>query len=256
MTTIFFTNTSSVRAFNEDAILAGPVYADLSMEDPMVAMSPGNLIAVADGMGGGPGGALAAKVVLEDLSLMLRNGANGQKAHDLILECLYEAVARLNRIVKDEPWLIGLGATVAGLWQQGEAATIFNCGDCRVYRLREQHLELLSRDHSTVFSLFLEGLISFDDIRSHPQRNLITSAIQQGNQHLDVFSRVVRLRQGDLFFICSDGVWESLEEASLEVCLSSLDLEECALTLAQGLLENNCGDNFSFVLQNIDLAET
>ncbi|MDR2387865.1 MAG: protein phosphatase 2C domain-containing protein [Deltaproteobacteria bacterium] len=261
MTTIFFTNSGPERPANEDAILVGPVYADLSMDQPMVALGNEELVAVADGMGGGPGGATAARVVLEDLKLNLapHGQAESRKTQpnrqDLLLECLYGAIDRLDRLSRDRPELAGMGATLAGLWRQGQSALVFNCGDCRVYRLRDDYLELLSRDHSAVYNLYLEGLISFDQIRFHPDKNLITSAIQQANHNLDLFSRVVRLCQDDLYLICSDGAWESLSQESLEDCLKNLSLEESALALAQALLAQNRGDNFSFLLQKVELLD-
>jgi serine/threonine protein phosphatase PrpC len=63
---------------------------------------------------------------------------------------------------------------------------------------------------------------------------------------------VIRLKKDDIFFICSDGVWEILPEEILGDCLMESDPEESALVLAQGLLEVNCPDNFSFILQKID----
>ncbi|MDR2300633.1 MAG: hypothetical protein LBF38_01105, partial [Deltaproteobacteria bacterium] len=89
-------------------------------------------------------------------------------------------------------------------------------------------------------------------IRNHPHKHLITSAIQQANNNLELFSRVVRLRDDDLYFICSDGAWESLGEEGLEDCLRSYPLEECALALARSLAEDNRGDNFSFLLQKVE----
>ncbi|MDR0621197.1 MAG: serine/threonine-protein phosphatase [Deltaproteobacteria bacterium] len=252
MTTIFFTNTGPDRPANEDALLVGDVYSDLSMADPMVALGPETLVAVADGMGGGPGGSTAARVLLEDLNLLPGREIGDPRGHDTLLECLHGTVQRLNRLAASDPSLAGMGATVAGLWRRGPSATVFNCGDCRVYRLREGLLELLSRDHSTVFGLYLDGQITFDGIRSHPKRNLITSAVQESNHNLDLFSRAVRLKNDDLYLLCSDGVWESLTEAELEECLSLPDLELAALRLSESLLAANCGDNFSFLLQLVD----
>jgi protein phosphatase len=250
MTTIFFTNTGPDRELNEDAILAGPVYGGLSMGEPMIATHPGPLVALADGMGGGPGGAAAARVVLEDLAMMADSDA--QEAHDAILECLYGSVARMGRLAADEPALVGMGSTVAGVWRRGQAATIFNCGDCRVYRRRDRDLELLSRDHSPVYDLYLAGEIGFEDIRTHQMRHLISSAVQQGNHWLDVFSRVVRLRPGDLFLICSDGLWESLAGDDLAGYLASHSPEDGALALSRAVMEENAGDNFSFALLEVD----
>lgn len=247
MTTIFFTNTGTQREFNEDAILAGGLYGDVSMPYPMLATNPDSMLAVADGMGGGPGGALAARVVLEQLAVLARETGEG-KPHDLILEALFKAVNRCGGFVGEAPELNGMGATVAGLWFMGESAVVFNCGDCRVYRLRHGFLEMLSRDHSIVYGLYLDGRISFEEMRTHPERHLITSAIQQANYSIELHTRIVRVDAQDVFFICSDGVWESVNSEFMEDCLSEMNLEIGALSMAESLLKDNCGDNFSFLL--------
>ncbi|MDR1297758.1 MAG: serine/threonine-protein phosphatase [Deltaproteobacteria bacterium] len=255
MTTIFFTNTGFDRDANEDAVLAGGLYGGgaLSMDAPMVATEPGAVLAVADGMGGGPGGAQASVAVLEGLRRLSPavSGAD-DTGRGLILENLYDTVGEYDRMALERPDLLGMGATVAGVWRLGDSALVFNCGDCRVYRQRRGLLEMLTRDHSRVYGLYLDGLIDFEDIRTHPQRHLITSAVQQGNPRVELFTRLVRLDPLDVFFICSDGVWESLDDDFLEECLAADSLEDGALILADSLVDANCGDNVSFLLHGPD----
>ncbi|MDR1658462.1 MAG: serine/threonine-protein phosphatase [Deltaproteobacteria bacterium] len=255
MTVIFFTNNGSDREFNEDAVLAGDVFGGFSMAEPMIAVSPGPIVAVADGIGGGPGGAQAARMVLDSLK-ELSSLVNGQpNPADLLTENLLGASTKLGYLSAGKPALLGLGSTVAGLWRQGNSATVFNCGDCRVYRSRLGQVDLLSRDHSPVYSLYLDGQISFEEIRNHSQRHVISCAVQGGSpERLAVFSRQVQVRLGDLFLVCSDGVWESLDDNGLEDCLSSGDPETAALNLAEVLMAKNAGDNFSFIVAQEELG--
>ncbi|MDR2442525.1 MAG: serine/threonine-protein phosphatase [Deltaproteobacteria bacterium] len=251
MLVIIFTNTGLDRKFNEDAVLAGDIFQGFLMEAPMVATEPGFLVAVADGMGGGPGGAQASKIVLEALKELPEFSPESDH-RDLLVNCLNLASQKLNSLGLGQPQLVGLGSTVAGLWRKGDSATIFNCGDCRVYRSRRGSVDLLSRDHSTVYNLYLEGLISFEDIRHHPQRHLITSAIQGGSTvNIEVFTRKVLLKNGDLFLICSDGVWESIDGDLLEQCLSDGEPELAALRLMACLEESKVGDDHSFLLHKV-----
>jgi protein phosphatase len=247
MPMMLFTNQGPDLEGNQDAVLAGDVFSGLSLDCPIWAPAPGPVVAVADGMGGGPGGAKAAEVLLADLQKKAQQPLSSEVRLGLV-KCFYRSLHHLTAAVSADPSLKGMGATIAGLWRQNDKVTVFNCGDCRVYRLRNGTLELLSRDHSLVYSLYLEGLISFEEIRFHPQKNLITSAIQEGAQSIDIFTRDFRLAQGDVFFICSDGVWESLSEDEINGFIEGADLETAAHDLAQALLDNNSGDNFSFLL--------
>jgi serine/threonine protein phosphatase PrpC len=250
MSVIFFTRAGCGRDPNEDGILAGGVLWGRSMEAPMIAGAPGQLLAVADGMGGGPGGARAAKGVLEALA-GLAGEAEFDNGPDELAGRLAWASDRLAAEAAAEPGLAGMGATVAGLWRRGGEALVFNCGDCRVYRSRSGLVDLMSRDHSTVYSLYLEGLLGFEQMRAHPDRHLITRAVQEGNhESIRVFTRRVRLRPDDVWLVCSDGVWEGLEGAVIEDCLSEADLEVGAWRLAEAALESSRGDDLSFVLAN------
>jgi protein phosphatase len=250
LTTIYFTNTGTGRDRNEDAVLAGPVHSGLSMPGPKVAVRPGPLSAVADGIGGGPGGALAARVALEDLGLMA--GSRPLPRREDLVECLHGTAARLGGMARRDPGLSGMGAAVAGLWRHGHSGLAFNCGDCRVYRLRGRDISLLTRDHSVPFAEYLEGRLPFGGVRGHPERHILTSAVQESNHDFGIFARVVRLMAGDVFLVCSDGVWEGLGEGELTDLLAGhADPGPGAQALAGALLRRAGGDNLSFLLQTV-----
>jgi serine/threonine protein phosphatase PrpC len=141
-----------------------------------------------------------------------------------------------------------MGATVAGLRLGHGWATVFNCGDSRVYRFRNERLALLSRDHSGVFYLYLAGLIRYEDIRAHPMRRFVTGAVKEGASKVELYTKEIIFKPGDLYLICSDGVWENLGDGQIEKSLSGRDPLVCAEELASLLKAGEASDDFSFII--------
>jgi protein phosphatase len=247
MHTVFFTNTGAVRDHNEDALLCEMVFSNQDMDDVQVLELQGasNVVAVADGVGGEPGGAEAAEIILNAL-IPLKFKNFGEDSPDRLVEAIATGISEMGKISETYPELTGMATTVAGLWTDGDKALLFNCGDCRIYRLRHGYLELLTKDHSLVYELYLNGEITMDEILTHPLRNILTSSIRDKGDSPRVFLREISVLKGDSYFMCSDGVWETLSQNALEYILSSAPPLEAGKLLAEKLLMIGTRDNSSF----------
>lgn len=239
----YLTNRGRVRARNEDALLVGGrVIWGVSMEVPEILEieAEGTVLAVADGMGGMPCGDRASRMVLE----FLKDSRAGSDVE--VRSILEEAVSLLNRYVGEHPECFGMGTALAGMFISENGSLLFNVGDCRVYRLREE-LELLTRDHTEVYELFERGLIDEEELRYHPLRNILTSAIMGGyRMDLKVHTREVSVKRGDVFLLCSDGLWDELSREEMAWCLSK-GVEEGATCLFERAFQGG-RDNISFIL--------
>lgn len=249
MKAVIFTNTGPARSENEDAVLSGQLFCNISLVRPEAAdiNEVKGILAIADGMGGHAGGAKAAEMVLLALRSLDEQPLSEDAPHQVETK-LKSAADDLRLKACDDQRLKGFGATVAGIWFDRTNALIFNCGDCRVYRFRSGLLDQLSYDHSRVFQLFREGLISEDDMRHHPLKHVVTSSIQDDAMPPDIFTRRIEILTRDLFLICSDGVWESLALEDIEECLCGDDLMTIANHLTEDLIKADCEDNLSFIL--------
>ena len=241
------------RLNNEDAVLGLAIHSRQAMEKPLSETWPEGpvLAAVADGMGGGPGGQEAAEAVLACLKDLTGRGP-GREAEAELTDAFNRAFDRLADMAARDPQLKGLGATVAGLWLDAGQALVFNCGDCRVYRVCGGFLDQISRDHSRVFNLYLAGEISYEEMRTHPLKHLVSSSVQEGTERPEVFQKRLTLRPGDTFLICCDGVWEALSLEEMEDCLKEKPFEAGAESLAEELRRADCRDNVSFLLVQTD----
>jgi len=237
------------RHINEDAVLGASIFCGQAMEKPLSETWPEGpvLAAVADGMGGGPGGLEAAEAVLTCLKV-LTGRKLGQESEAELMGAFNRSCGLLKEKADQAPELRGLGATVAGLWLDEGQVLVFNCGDCRVYRVRDGYLDQVTCDHSTVYQLYMEGQISKEEIRTHPLKHLVTSSVSDGKDWPEVYRKQLKLRPGDAFLICCDGVWEALSLDEMEECLKDKTLEAGAESLTEALRKADCQDNISFLL--------
>jgi protein phosphatase len=197
-------------------------------------------------VGGEPGGAEAASIILNSL-VPLRFKRFGSDSADRLEELIIAGITAMGATCEKFPELSGMATTLAGIWTDGGKALVFNCGDCRIYRFRHGYLEQLSKDHSLVYELYLSGEITDAEIYTHPLRHILTSSIRDNGESPRVFLREVSVLKGDSYFLCSDGVWESVAPTELEAILASGEPLQAGQTLVERLLEIGTKDNTTFV---------
>ncbi|MDR1084335.1 MAG: serine/threonine-protein phosphatase [Deltaproteobacteria bacterium] len=245
MRALWCSGPGPARDLNEDGLYLKKVSLDLDMLRPEAAeTAEDDLVAVADGMGGGPGGREAAFVVLTVLSELAGTSLNS-KSEKQIAKNILTAANALTLAARLNPGLNHMGSTLAGLWFNRQKALVFNCGDSRVYRLRQGYFDLLSQDHSLVFEMYLSGRLTQAQMNGHPLKNLLTASIQDGPEKPRAFFRKIDITEGDHFFICSDGVWDTVSLPELE-SWAALGPEEGAVVLADNLIKRS-QDNFTFI---------
>jgi serine/threonine protein phosphatase PrpC len=210
------------------------------------------LLAVVDGMGGHKGGARAARILAEALTVGYKDIFDARfdpEADRRALRSLLEKAAlRMEADAGRSPEFAGMGATVAGVLIREKNALVFNCGDCRVYRFSAGELERLTRDHSVVEMLYEQGEIDENEMRTHPKKNIVTSAVSALGDNFELYAGGVSRCEEDVFFLCSDGVWEALDAGQLARWLAR-PFPEAADGLFKSLLAAGCRDNVSFLWQ-------
>jgi PPM family protein phosphatase len=181
------------------------------------------LMVVADGMGGHLHGEIAAQIAVQYVTEQFREKARPSLpdpgffltqtliyAHHAILDYA------LDKELEDTPRT----TAVACIIQHGQAWWA-HAGDSRLYHLRRGHVAARTRDHSQVRLLLEQGSITPEEAATHPHRNRIFSCLGSvGAPQIDQ-SEPVRLRDGDLLVLCTDGAWGPLPDKRLVEILSS-----------------------------------
>ena len=141
-----------------------------------------------------------------------------------------------------------LGSTITAALLIGDTATIANVGDSRTYRMRNNQLTQITRDHSLVARLVETNIISPEEVRSHPQRNQIYRNLgHKPEVAVDTFT--VPLQRGDRLILCSDGLWEMvLDQDIVRIINTSRTPQEACDQLILAANAAGGDDNISVIV--------
>lgn len=207
------------------------------------------LYAVADGMGGESHGELAALTAVSSLDMV--DPCSGAKGLSAYLQDRNRDICRMIR----ENGGSRSGAAFVGLCLYGDNACVVNIGDCRAYLLREDRLTQLSQDHTAVRSMVELGVLTPEAARRHSDRHKLT-------QHLGIFPEEMviepyaveeRVRPGDMFLLCSDGLYDMVEDSDIQEILTRADdVQTGADSLFDVAMDNGGKDNLTVLIVKIE----
>lgn len=242
------TDTGKVRSANQDATFNDPARG---------------LFVLADGMGGRPGGALAADIVVKTLPVILARMIDDPRrlGGKELADTIRRALGVLSDTVRESgartPGYNGMGATVVifAMAADGTAA-VGNLGDARIYLAREGKVSLLTRDHSVTQILVESGELSEEAARTHPSRSQLTRYVGMLEDPLPDVA-IVPLAPGDRFLLCSDGLSGEIEEKNLSALLTRfVDPDVAARELIAAALEAGGKDNVTVTVIDWRSEET
>ena len=204
------------------------------------------LLVVADGMGGHQGGQTASRLAVEAIGEVFA-AAGGAS-----LELLHDAIRNANRKVFEaaasSSELHGMGTTVVALLLDGDRdAWVAHVGDSRCYLLRAGTLEALTLDHSARRRLLEQGL-SEQEAAQHPAAHTLERAIGPHGE-VEVEMRPIPVVPGDVFMLCSDGLWGLVGDDEIAAILGSLAPEESVRALVDRA--NRAGGNDNVTVQAV-----
>ncbi len=188
------------------------------------ATADDRLFIVCDGMGGHEHGEVASQAVATTIGQTLTQTLADEPCltDDSINRAISAAYERLDQLDRGEARKMGTTLTLLCLHQGGVTAA--HIGDSRIYHLRPATGEVryLSRDHSLVMDLYQAGEITRDEMRTSPQKNVITRAMTPGKDdrtRADIV-HIADVQPGDYFYLCSDGMLEQMEDDDLLALVS------------------------------------
>lgn len=197
-------------------------------QEDSIAQWDNRLFVLCDGMGGHEKGEVASQTVCQSLVKWFENNIKDDTfSDDQFLAALEQAYSELDRF--DSASLRKMGTTLTLLYIHSEGVTAAHMGDSRIYHIRPNVGVLYqSRDHSLVFDLFQSGEISYDEMQSFAQKNIVTRAITPGkdNRMQPDIIHITDILPGDYFYMCTDGMLEQMNNNELVALLSSDSSDE------------------------------
>ncbi len=217
-------------------------------EDAYALDESEGLFIVADGMGGHAAGEVAAKITVETIGEFIAATRQKEEAtwpfkynHELHFNSNRLAIAiekaneRVMSAVAAQPWLKGMGTTVvAGLLNE-KILSLAHVGDSRAYLYRAGELTRLTDDHSWVHEQVSAGILTEEEAKTHPLKNVVTRALG-GGPSVAPDLREMEFSRGDAFLFCSDGLTTMLSDEEIRDSIA-VDETRTAEALCQGLVD-------------------
>jgi len=236
-------DTGEMRDNNEDSM-----YASLDENLP--------LYIIADGMGGHNAGDIASKMAIDIIKEEFFTNKENLSSPRKIKKCINFALERANEIIYrrsvNELDCEGMGTTVVLGYYFNDKIYIGYVGDSRAYILAVDHIKQITEDHTLVNELIKKGSITESQALHHPQRNVITRALGTA-EDIDIDINVVDFNREDILLLCSDGLYNMLDEGIiLETLNKTVDLESAVRSLIQMANENGGNDNITIIAIKLD----
>lgn len=234
------------RSNQEDAIF--PKLGDATEND--------RLFIVCDGMGGHESGEVASNSVCQSISSYLKDANPDTFSTEDFKKALEFAYDNLDKLDKDSDNPRKMGTTLTFLYIGNKSAIIAHIGDSRVYQLRRHKNGIISivhrtEDHSLVNDLIKAEIITEEEAKTHPRRNVITRAIQPNLERCKAtIFETKDVRNDDYFFLCSDGVLESIDDRILiRILESNASNEDKIDEIKKRCNESSKDNNSAYLIQ-------
>ena len=237
-----------VRSHNEDAVFVNPALG---------------LVVLADGMGGYNAGEVASGMATALLGSELEkifarqapsksDAGEGARVHGAIESEIARANGAIYQAAQSQPQYAGMGTTLVMAMLYDNMMTVAHIGDSRLYRLRGEEFQQITRDHSLLQEQIDGGMITPEQARHSQNKNLVTRALGI-DPTVEAEIHDYEVRPGDLYLLCSDGLNDMIEDDEIAMTLSALsaNLALCATQLVQMANDNGGRDNVSVILVRV-----
>ena len=213
------------------------------------------LCVVCDGMGGAKSGNIASSLAVDVFSQEIQRFWTANMEWDRADQLMKSAVKLANFTVYDQAMQFeefdGMGTTLVAAFIRGRKASIVNVGDSRAYRINQNGIRQITKDHSVVQMMVDRGELTAEMAKRYPGKNLITRAVgTEASVSCDVFRQ--ELSKGDYLLLCSDGLSNLLDDQEIlfEV-VHGVNKERCCKRLLDIAISRGSPDNVTCVLVSI-----
>ncbi len=236
-------------------------------EDNFLVDNELGLFVVADGLGGHAAGEVASQITVERIGQFIAQTVEPDRTwphdydaslpHDgnrLKAALLLSDQAILDDI-RNHPERESMGSTVVACLVQDARITLVHVGDSRAYILDGKGIRQITRDHSWVAEQVANGILTSDEARKHPFRNVITQALGNGGD-LDVAVQEVQAKELDRILLCSDGLSGMVQDTDIwTIVQNAQNLQQAARDLIERARDNGGEDNITVVIIGFEPGE-
>ncbi len=246
---VSITDPGRVRGHNEDCVESRPELGIVVLADGMGGYNAGE---VASGMATSLIASGLAKAWTKDTLKKLDRAAAMSLSQSILQVQVGEANTAIYSAAQKDPQCAGMGTTLVACLYYDNFLTVGHIGDSRLYRMRNDALEQITRDHSLLQEQIDSGLITKEDARSSHNKNLVTRALGI-DPEVEAEIHSYDVQEGDIFLLCSDGLNDMIEDDEIQMTLIALrsNLDLTAQQLIQAANDAGGRDNVSVMLVKI-----
>jgi protein phosphatase len=212
----------------------------------VVARENCHLFAVADGLGGHRGGSIASEMAIDTIKNEFEKW-NGKGKERFVVKAINNANMEVFNTSQSHPELFNMQTTATAVVLENDSMAIAHVGDCRLYRVRNGRVAVLTKDHSQAAELLRLHLISEKDAPQHPGRHQLTRSVGS-SPFLRVDLVKEKTNHGDTFVLASDGLWSELDPLDIRDALLDDNLEKSLEQLVAMVLKAGAPDNLTAVI--------
>lgn len=238
------TDRGCQRDRNEDHILF------FEPDDPSLLEKKGILAIVADGMGGHRAGEVASELAVK----LIKQGYYHEPGEpSLALAAAFQTANReIYKLSRSHQAYRGMGTTCTALVLQEASAYCAHVGDSRLYLLRDNKLMRMTEDHSMVMEMVKSGIITAEEARHHPDKNILARALGvKPKVEVSIWDKPFQVQKGDVFILCSDGLYDLVKDDEIEQIAQAHDPSQACDKLINLAKERGGCDNISVGLLRI-----
>lgn len=249
----FYTDIGDVRKTNQDSIFSNVA----TINNRKVG-----LFIVADGCGGLAFGKEISNLIITYFSRFfydeLEKAVNEEYNDEQINDLLEKAIRSINAMAIDFSRQAGskVGSTLSLLLTVEDRYFVKNIGDSRIYLRRKQRISQITKDQTLVAELIRNGELTVAEAKKFKKKNVLTMCIGIFDD-IKIYSVSGKIRNGDLFLICSDGLYNSMSEKEMNIVLGNkkISFENIALELRRYIKSGEAKDNVSAVIAGYSKKE-
>jgi len=234
------------RQNNEDYIYPLSEYADANQK----------LFVICDGVGGSEKGEIASSLACESIRTFFSTFLDGDPTSEFINKAIQYTETRFDEYIAAHPEAKGMATTMALAYIGNSGIMVAHLGDSRIYQFRNGQPVFQTDDHSLVYELVKQGMITSEEAFHHPRKNVITRAIQgTGNSIEADVVHLTDIQPGDYLFMCTDGVTDCMTNDTLSRLFSENRTPKGIKNAITEICIEESRDNYSFFIlpvQNIE----
>jgi protein phosphatase len=229
------------------------------------------LAVLADGMGGHRSGEIASAITvstvlelarleparpestrIKTISNIAEIGGDYSKTGLMLKHAITQANKKVYEASQLNSQYSGMGTTVVAILFYDNHIHIAHVGDSRLYRLRNDQLNQITRDHSYVQEMLDSGVYTQEQAKNSDRKNIITRAIGI-NEKVQIDMQQEKVETGDIYLLCSDGVNDMIDDETIKKILSAHtdDLDKAAYELIHAANKHGGKDNISALLSKV-----